>query len=501
MPPTTDEHKNRQGAVISSLEAQLQNTIDSRIAKGLLRSLTLSPEHFIDFSSNDYLGLSRHAGLHQDFVDALAAPPDAYCTISMFDNNSAVIKRASSSASDFKSLRISADHAADLTSKDPPHPTSTISRTSETSNLRLESSRYQMGSTGSRLLTGNTAMAHSLESELAQFHNAESALLFNSGYDANLSLFSTLPQVGSSVVYDELIHASVHDGFKTCRAAKVRAFKHNDMDSFKTVVMEEVVRIERAVAAGKAGLSAKSILPGIIVGVESIYSMDGDEAPLVEMVEFIDSIGTRAGGVYLVVDEAHSTGIRGPEGRGLVSMLGLEKKIFARLHTFGKAVGAHGAAILGPAVLKSYLLNYARPLIYSTSLPIHSLIGIKLSYKWMAKEAQLLQTYLDKLIHHFHLTFGAFNFPPGMEMIPSHSPIQGIVIPGNDQVVYVSKYLRSKGFDIRPIRFPTVPKGAERLRICLHAHNKLEDVEKLAVELGVVLSHPEALQNQKPAKL
>jgi 8-amino-7-oxononanoate synthase len=297
----------------------------------------------VDFSSNDYLGLSRHSSLHRDFIDALSAPPSAYSTTSLFDQFT-----ETEVASTFNPLTCTSESLP--TSSYPISADAHSVPKSSSSPSRVDC--YQLGSTGSRLLTGNSPVALALESDLARFHRSESALLFNSGYDANVGLFSTLPPVGSSVIYDDLIHASVHDGLKICRAKSIRSFKHNDLGDFKRIVMEEVERIEsKSKIDGTIGLVAQGSrvnnqkgtdAPGIIVAVESIYSMDGDEAPLVEMVKFIERIGERAGGVYIVVDEAHSTGIRGHQGRGLVSKLGLESKIFARLHTFGKAVGAHG---------------------------------------------------------------------------------------------------------------------------------------------------------------
>ncbi|KAJ3099266.1 hypothetical protein HDU96_010763 [Phlyctochytrium bullatum] len=284
-----------------------------------------------------------------------------------------------------------------------------------------------MGSTGSRLLTGNSSAALLLESRLAQFHNGESALLFNSGYDANLGLFGCVPPAGSSVVHDELVHASVHDGIRRCRAAKVRAFRHNDVGDLARVVREEVERIEAADGAATATATATA---GVIVAVESVYSMDGDEAPLRRMVELCESFGVRAGGVRIVVDEAHSTGVRGPRGRGLTAELGLEERVFARLHTFGKAVGAHGAVLIGPKVLRSYLVNYARPLIYSTSLPLHSLVAIDCAYDVMEEEAEELQSKLAVLIHRFQDAMAKAKLPPDVYALASSTPIQGIVIPG-----------------------------------------------------------------------
>ncbi|KAJ3324182.1 hypothetical protein HDU76_013463 [Blyttiomyces sp. JEL0837] len=411
------------------LIAQLEQSLLKRSQLGLQRNLDLPPAGLIDFTSNDYLGLSRNPEVHA-LVDE--------CTVKL---NSACLQ--------------------DLGLPDRAPDTG-------------------LGSTGSRLLSGNSACALSLEAFLAKFHKAPSALLFNSGYDANLSLFSTVPQVGSSILYDELVHASVHDGMKTARTKHKRAFAHNDVGDLKGVLMEEVERIETDPAfKGKPG-------PGIIVAVESIYSMDGDIAPLVEIVETLESLGDRAGGAYLIVDEAHSTGLCGKDGSGLVVELNLQDRIFARLHTFGKAVGAHGSVVVGPKVLREYLVNYARPLIYSTCLPYHSLVSIRCSYAIMENRAVELQEKLKGLIDRFRTSL-LKRLPAGISLIPSQSPIQGIIIPGNVAVTEAAKSLRALGFDARPIRSPTVPKGSERLRICLHAHNTLAEIESFAECVGTVL--------------
>ncbi|KAJ3095407.1 hypothetical protein HDU97_006989 [Phlyctochytrium planicorne] len=422
------------------LEEHLGSALSRRSKMGLTRHLDMVASDLIDFSSNDYLGLARHPEVQKRFLQAL-------------EN----IHR-----SDALQAKSEYRHAA---------PT--------------------MGSTGSRLLSGNSSEALSLEAMLAKFHRGPSALLFNSGYDANVGIFSCVPPEGSTVIYDELIHASVHDGFRRSRAASIRSFKHNDLESLRAVLKEEMDRIEKQ--AGMLSIVSTSSVkrkssplahPGIIIAVESIYSMDGDEAPLRSIVELAESYGKQGGGIRIIVDEAHSTGVRGVGGRGLVVDLGLEKRIFARLHTFGKAVGAHGAVVIGPSVLRSFLINYARSLIYSTSLPLHSLIAIRCSYEVMEEEANQLQSRLAYLIQYFQDVMAQMAFPKGVYLLPSSTPIQGIVVPGNARVTAVSAYLRTKaGIDCRPIRSPTVPSGLERLRVCLHAHNSTEDISKLANEI------------------
>ncbi|KAI4920730.1 uncharacterized protein J4E92_008374 [Alternaria infectoria] len=188
-----------------------------------------------------------------------------------------------------------------------------------------------LGSGGSRLLDGNSTYAEQLEQEIASFHGAASGLLFNSGFDANAGFFASVPQPGDVIVYDELVHASVHDGMRLSRAGKTIAFEHNSISALQNALI--------AVLGEDEGVRDKSC--NVFVALESIYSMDGDVCPLKEMVEVVEEVlGPERG--YIVMDEAHSTGVLGPEGRGLVCELGLEKRIFARLHTFGKAVAANG---------------------------------------------------------------------------------------------------------------------------------------------------------------
>lgn len=179
---------------------------------------------------------------------------------------------------------------------------------------------HSLGSGGSRLLDGNSILAEELENAVAKFHGADAALLFNSGFEANTGLFACAPQPGDVVLYDELIHASVHDGMRLSRAKTV-PFKHNSVSSLREKLKD---------ASGTGN---------IFVAVEGVYSMDGDVAPLQEIVDCVKQETIRG---YIIVDEAHSTGIFGKQGRGLVCELGLEKDIWARVHTFGKAMGCSG---------------------------------------------------------------------------------------------------------------------------------------------------------------
>lgn len=302
------------------------------------------------------------------------------------------------------------------------------------------------GSGGSRLLAGNDVLTESTEQLLAAFHQAESGLLYNSGYDANLGLLSSVPQRGDTVIYDYLSHASIRDGIRLSFAQSF-SFRHNDLEDLEK-------RLQ--VATGN-----------IFVVTESVFSMDGDQAPLTEMLTLCERYNA-----WLIVDEAHATGVIGERGEGLVQQLQLQHRIFARVVTFGKAVGCHGAIVLGSKLLRDYLINFSRSFIYTTALPQSAIRAIRDAYALfpgMKKERALL-TSLINLFQSAKLPF---------DKLVSHTPVQVVIIPGNEQVKSVAARLQDAGMDVRPILYPTVPKGGERLRIVLHAFNTEAEVAKL----------------------
>ncbi|MBF0351857.1 MAG: 8-amino-7-oxononanoate synthase [SAR324 cluster bacterium] len=305
------------------------------------------------------------------------------------------------------------------------------------------------GSTGSRLISGNSLLAEALETRIATFHKASSGLLFNSGYDLNLGFFSCVPQKGDTVLYDQWIHASIRDGLRL-GVARHFSFRHNDLNHLKEKLRQ---------ASGQ-----------VFIAVESVYSMDGDFAPLTELTSLCKETGA-----MLIVDEAHGTGVFGPQGRGRVVELGLESQIFARIHTFGKAMGCHGAILLGPEILKNYLINHARSLIYSTSLPAHSLISIQCAYDFLEQHPEMLEA-LHERIRFFRSQLRSGS---AISFLESYSPIQGALIPGNEKARQTALFLQKSGFAVKAILSPTVPAGTERLRICLHVHNQQEQIMRL----------------------
>ena len=314
-------------------------------------------------------------------------------------------------------------------------------------NLRLGDNHLKHGSGGSRLLAGNFALAEETEKLIADFHKAEAALLFNSGYDANLGLLSSVAQKGDIIIYDFLSHASLRDGIRLS-AAQSFAFRHNDMDE-----------LERRLKTAEGN--------NVFVVTESVFSMDGDKAPLQEIVTLCNQYNA-----HLIVDEAHATGVVGEQGEGLVQHLGLETQCFARVHTFGKAVGCHGAVVLGSKILRDYLINFSRPFIYTTALPESSVAVIHKAYSTFPGMHQE-RMHLQQLIQLFQ------NAELNYQKLVSDTPIQGVIVPGNDAVKQLAASLQQAGMDIRPILYPTVPRNSERLRIVLHAYNTEKELKAL----------------------
>ncbi len=308
-----------------------------------------------------------------------------------------------------------------------------------------------LGSTGSRLLRGNNKRFEDLENTISKFHNADTGLLFNSGFAANTGLIAAVGHECNRIIYDELVHASIHDGMRLCRTPKI-SFQHNNLNH-----LEEILR---------------ETTGDDIILVESLYSMEGDFAPLTELSELADKYGAS-----LIVDEAHATGIYGEDGKGMVVKNGLENKVFATVVTFGKALGSHGAIVLGGEVLRDYLINFARPFIYSTAKSIHSLMAIEAAYE-LLPEAEIQRRALSENIK-------LFIELKGEEFIKEkHSQIQSIIIPGNLEVRNAANEFQKLGFDVRPIVSPTVPAGKERLRICLHSFNTKEEINSLTLSLS-----------------
>lgn len=323
---------------------------------------------------------------------------------------------------------------------------------SEQVQISLDQFENLNGSTGSRLITGNHFIYEELEAELAEFFGTSDALLFNSGYDANLGLFASVPQHGDVILFDEFCHASIRDGIKLSNA-KSFSFKHNNVEDLQ-----------------KKYRNTSNHNGNTFLAVESIYSMDGDQAPLIELVEFCQKKQ-----IYLIVDEAHATGVFGNSGRGLVSQLKLDEQVFAKIHTFGKSMGCHGAIVLGSKYLKYFLINFARSFIYTTAIPIHNVLTIRFALKELLETQKIIGLlsnigfFKNKLKEHKLENI----------FIKSNSAIQSCIIPENIKVKEVAQILRDQNFDVKPILSPTVPLGKERLRFCIHSYNSNEEISNV----------------------
>lgn len=359
----------------------------------------------------------------------------------------------------FRELKFSKD-AVDFTSNDYLGFAGNQQIFERTGAILREYSLSKNGSGGSRLLSGNHLLYPVAEAAVAAYHKAESALIFNSGYDANLGLFSAVPRRGDAIFYDEFIHASIRDGINLS-AAKAFKFKHNNLEDLKA----KVDRLKH------------DILGEVYIVTESIFSMDGDTPDLHSFCRFASESSA-----HLIVDEAHSVGV---QEAGFVARAGLEQQVFARIITFGKALGVHGAAIVGPEELTSFLVNYARSFIYSTALPPHSVASILAAYGHLENEGTAETGKLQENIRYFKAEVTR----RGLEkhFLKSESAIHCCILPGNERVKSASKKLLEAKFDVRPILSPTVPEGKERLRICLHSFNSKEEIVNLLEVLKQVL--------------
>jgi 8-amino-7-oxononanoate synthase len=360
----------------------LSAKLETRKQNNALRQLSL-PSKMIDFSSNDYLGLSKSETVFN-----------------------------------------------------------------ETHQYLIDNNFIQNGATGSRLLSGNHELYRETENYIALFHKSESALIFNSGYDANVGFFSSVPQKGDLILYDELCHASIRDGIQLSNA-KAYKFNHNDFEDLEKLILRNPNAI-------------------VYIVTESVFSMDGDCPNLEELV----SVSTRHN-CYLVVDEAHALGVFGSAGEGFVQMLGLQDHVFARIMTFGKGLGCHGAAILGSVELRDYLVNFARSFIYTTGLSPHSVATILVAYQHLKKDSAPILKLRENIVF-FNQQKNLLSLKP--LFVRSKSAIQSAIIPGNEKVKTIANQLQEKGFDVKAILSPTVPEGQERLRFCLHSYNPPEEI-------------------------
>jgi len=321
----------------------------------------------------------------------------------------------------------------------------------------------QHGATGSRLLTGQTDACQELEQKISSFHKVESALLFNSGYDANVGLISSVAQRGDLILYDEYVHASIRDGMRLSNAKSLK-YRHDDLGHL-AILLDKF----------SAGESRE-----VYIITESVFSMDGDVPNLKELVKLSEKYEN----VHIILDEAHALGVVGNNGEGLAQSLDLHNQIFARVVTYGKAMGCHGAAVMGGFDLSQYLVNFARSFIYTTALPQHSLSCISSAYDLLENDTDSVQK-LQLLVQKFNRL--VIQNGLRLRFRESVTPIQTCIIPTNEKVKKAALQLQEAGYDIRPILSPTVAAGEERLRICLHSFNKIEQCEQMLQTLAKIL--------------
>ena len=327
----------------------------------------------------------------------------------------------------------------------------------QTHNHLLENDIKINGATGSRLISGNHNLYQITEDYIANFHQSKAALIFNSGYDANVGFFSSVSQRNDVILYDELCHASIRDGIQMSNAKSYK-FQHNDFNHLEKVIISQLE-------------TRNSKLETFYVVTESVFSMDGDTPNLEELSNLCEKYNCN-----LVIDEAHALGVFGDFGQGLVQSQGLQNKVFATIVTFGKGLGCHGAAILGSQELKNYLVNFARSFIYTTGLSPHSVATILIAYKYLESEKETIQN-LKRNIQFFNQEKLQLGLKP--LFVYSKSAIQCAIIPGNDKVKSIAHQLQENGFDVKAILSPTVPEGQERLRFCLHSYNSEKEISEV----------------------
>ncbi|WP_287889252.1 8-amino-7-oxononanoate synthase [Blastomonas sp.] len=315
------------------------------------------------------------------------------------------------------------------------------------------------GSGGSRLLRGNHAAHEALEADAAAHFGSQSALFFATGFAANAALFATLPQRGDLVVHDSLIHASAHDGMKLGRA-ETRAARHNDAQAF-----DDVITAWRA--EGGSGQ--------VWIAVESLYSMDGDCAPLADLAE----VAARHDAA-LVIDEAHATGVFGPCGAGLAHGLAGQPNVVT-LHTCGKALGCEGALICAPRVVTDFLVNRARPFVFSTAPSPLIAHMVRRAIAIVAAHDDWREELFARVAEARRL------LAPRLGAQAGTSQILPVIIGDDARTMRIAASLQRQGFDIRGIRPPTVPPGTARLRISITRNVSMGDIGALSESLDRIM--------------
>ncbi|MCL1967614.1 MAG: 8-amino-7-oxononanoate synthase [Fibromonadales bacterium] len=314
--------------------------------------------------------------------------------------------------------------------------------------------KHGAGSKGSRLLGGNNQIFEETEKWLAKWKGTEAALIFNCGYGANLGVISALCDSETHLFFDKLNHASIIDGY-AMGGGKLHRFSHNSPADLEKALQK----------VNAEGLK--------LIAVEAVYSMDGDIAPLKEYADLAEKYGA-----MLYVDEAHSDGVLGPGGKGLIAELGLEKKVHLSLTTFGKAYGTMGACVFGSKLLIDYLINKARSFIYSTAISPGAVVAMQ-----KAVEVSTRDNFRRESVLKMSADFRRKITEAGIDCMKSETQIVPVLLGTVERTQKCKEFLLEKGFCTACICPPTVPKGMARLRINISAAHREKDIERLAEDL------------------
>lgn len=314
----------------------------------------------------------------------------------------------------------------------------------------------RVGSTGSRLLSGNSREWEEIEAEFAAFAGTEAALYFGSGYAANIGLLGSLLKPGDTVFSDALNHASLIDGIRLSGAAKV-IYPHGDLENLEAALREH----------SRAGGAR-------VIVTETVFSMEGDVAPLAALAAL-----SRKYGAAVIVDEAHATGVWGPQGRGIAAELGLDREVLAVVHTCGKALASAGAFVCGNGTLREHLINRARTFIFSTAMPPYMAGQIQAAVA-LAREAESARAHLRGI--GVALREGLAG--AGLGCGASASQIVPVILGSNEAALHVASALRREGFAVKAIRPPTVPPGTARIRISLTSTVSFDDIQRLVAAIA-----------------
>ncbi|KAF2877771.1 putative aminotransferase [Massariosphaeria phaeospora] len=343
------------------------------------------------------------------------------------------------------------------------------------------------GAGGSRLIDGNYTYLEETEQVIASFHGAETALLLASGYEANIAIWTAIPRPGDVILYDALVHASTHDGMDQSLAVEREEFGHNNIVDFRRALLA-ILESKPLVKQGKRS---------IIIAVESVYSMDGDVCPLQELVDIAKDVCPK-GNAQFVVDEAHSTGVLGPNGAGLVCALGLENEIAVVMHTCGKALSSRGAAILGNKTIKAMLINFAKSIIFTTAPPFAHVALMRAGYKLLGSEQgqeardqvrSRLEFFLETITSHplweEATAKGLLAIPILKDWEEKPLATSHIVTIWTRQhcTYWLYFHLLFAGFCVFPVEHPVVAKNQSRLKVTFHAGNTETQVEGLVVAI------------------